>query len=391
MFGRVWSMAISGIEVVPVRVEADISDGLPCFTMVGDLNNQVREAQDRVRSALKNAGISLPAKRITINLAPATVHKEGSGFDLAIAAAVLVALRMIPEKFMEKMLVLGEFGLDGSVNGVKGVLASVMEAEKCGCEGCICPRDNQKEAELAGNICVGAVTSLEEFIVLCRSEKKLSRKEQEISVKEYYPADFSEVRGQQEARRAALIAAAGFHNLLLVGEPGAGKTMIARCMPGILPPLSPAESLELTRIYSVAGLLDKERPLISSRPFRAPHHTLSPQALLGGGRIPKPGEISLSHKGILFLDELAEASGRTLEVLRQPLEERKVTISRVSGNYCFPAGFLFVGAMNGCPCGGYPDMNRCKCTPGEIFRYQKNQSSAAGTNGSVRGYAAGGI
>lgn len=375
MFSSIYSAAILGMEVLPVQVEADVSDGLPMFSMVGYVNSQVKETQDRVRTALHNKGMNLPAKRITVNLAPGDVRKEGTGYDLPVALAILAALGQIPEKYVKGVMVAGELGLDGRVKGVWGILPMVREARESGCHACVIPRENEKEGRLVEGIRVVGVEDLQEAIEWFRKGQP-GREEEDssdpweiLSQEENESLDFRDIRGQEGAVRATLIAAAGMHNLLYIGSPGSGKSMMARRIPGILPPLSKEESLELTKIYSIAGLLPRENPVIWQRPFRSPHHTISPQALAGGGRVPRPGEITLAHKGILFLDELPEFSRKSLEILRQPLEEQKIHISRVQGTYVFPAGCVLVAAMNPCACGYYPDLGRCCCTPAEVRRY----------------------
>ncbi len=405
MFCSVLSAAISGVEAFPVCVEADVSDGMPVFSIVGSVSHQVREGQDRVRTALRNLGVSLPPKRITVNLAPGDMHKEGSRFDLPIAAAVLSAAGRLPGKALERTMVLGELHLDGRVEKITGILPSVLLAREKGCEACVIPAGNVREGRNVKGIRIIGVRSLRELADYCRDgglpekgnsgEKdqrgfrsgwEKSRQEQGENGGEpgdctsgsfpEYPVDFGDIRGQAAVKRAAVIAAAGFHNLLLSGPPGSGKSMAARRMPTILPPMSREESFEVSKIYSVAGLLSGERPLIRTRPYRAPHYTLTPQALCGGGRVPGPGEITLAHRGVLFLDELPEMSGRTMEMLRQPLEERRIVLSRIHGTYSFPASFLLVAAMNNCPCGYYPDTGRCTCTPGEILSYRQRVSQA---------------
>ena len=363
MYCSVLSATVSGMEMIPVQVEADVSDGMPQFTMVGYVSAQVKEAQDRVRTALKNMGISLPPKRITINLSPADVRKEGSRFDLPIAAGVLMTLGRIPPGSLRKTMVLGELGLDGHVQEISGVFPAAAKARELGCTTLLVPAGNAAEGGLVGGLHVVGIQNLQELLNYCCEGKMPSLPSIENQKKEDgKEPDFSEVQGQTAARRAALIAAAGFHNLLMLGPPGSGKSMIARRIPTIMPPMSEEEQMEVTRIYSIAGMLAKGEGVRRERPFRAPHHTMSPQALAGGGKQPSPGEITLAHRGVLFLDELPEMTRTTIEILRQPLEEHRIVISRVSGNYVFPASFLMVAAMNPCPCGFYPDLSRCTCS-----------------------------
>ena len=373
-FCTVLSLAICGLEVEKIRVEADVSNGLPMFHMVGYLSGEVKEAAERVRTAIRNMGVKLPAKKIIVNLAPATVKKKGASFDLPIALAVLAALEYIPEESLKDVIVLGELSLDGKIHGISGVLPMIMEAKRMGNSRCILTRENVNEGALVEGIQMIPAGSLEE-ICGCLNEKNEKQMWKEmkgiyVNIKKNVDhLDFSEIHGQKAAKRAAEIAVAGGHNLLMVGPPGAGKSMIAQRIATILPEISREESLEITKIYSVLGKIDKEYPLITDRPFRSVHHTVTKTALLGGGLAPRPGEISMAHRGVLFLDELAEFPRSVLEVLRQPLEERRVHISRNYGSFVFPAEFMLVAAMNPCPCGNYPDMQKCNCTPGQIERY----------------------
>lgn len=376
MFSSVLSAAICGIVSRPIQVEADVSDGLPDFTMVGYLTSQVREAQERVRTALRNSGIRLEPKKITVNLSPADLRKDGPGFDLPIAAAILAAYGYLPEDSLKGVLLAGELSLSGQVKRISGVLPVVQEARRQGCKACILPEENVQEGRAVNGIRIIGITGLLQLVEGLRGNCRLPVSQVPLSFEKLCrecqnqrEADFCDISGQEGAKRAAEVAAAGMHNFLMIGPPGAGKSMIASGIPGILPKLTREESLEISGIYSVAGLLGKERPLLVNRPFRAPHHTATAQALAGGGRIPKPGEVSLAHRGILFLDEMPEYSRAALEVLRQPLEEYQVSIARVYGSYTFPADFMLVAAMNPCKCGYYPDMERCMCTQSELHRY----------------------
>lgn len=337
-FSTVKSAAMEGLAVEMVYVEADVSNGLPIFHMVGYLSSEVKEAAERVRSAVRNSGLEFPAKRVVINLSPATMRKRGASFDLPIAVAILTSLGVLQQnRRMKDCMIIGELGLDGQVRKLRECISYLEHGDRTGGE--------------------------QRYL----GEKEADKIEDRGKVGEEVP-DFADLYGQENVRRAAEIAVAGGHNLLMVGPPGSGKTMTAKCMAGILPPMNYEESMELTKLYSVMGMLDGKEPLISRRPFREVHHTATRAALIGGGIVPRPGEISLAHSGILFLDELPEFKRSVLEVLRQPLEQRSIQITRTSGNYIFPADFMLVSAMNTCPCGKFPS-TACTCTPAQIQAY----------------------
>ncbi len=374
MFVKVNSAGICGIRGRIVSTEADVGDGLPGFIMVGYLASEVREAQDRVRTALKNSGFRLPARKVTVNLSPADLRKEGTAFDLPIALAVLGAYGMANVEAMTDSLVVGELGLDGRVKPVGGIMSMVMAAREAGLSRCYLPRENVNEGLVVEHMQIVGVDSLAHLASMAADTKAVSPAT--ISgrafweqAEERYDVDYQEVNGQQFLQRAAEVAAAGMHNLLFCGPAGTGKTMIARRLPTILPSLSREENIEISRIYSICGMLPAGQPLLNRRPFRSPHHTVSPQALTGGGRPVRPGELSLASGGVLFLDELTLFRKSAVEILRQPLEEQRVIVNRVRGSYEFPADFMLCAAMNLCPCGYFPDRTRCRCTQAQVRQY----------------------
>lgn len=373
MFSKVISAAVNGIESKCVLVEADVSDGLPMFSMVGYLASEVREAQDRVRTALKNSGYALPPKHVTVNLAPGDIRKSGTRFDLPIAAAVMASYGFLPQKRLAGVFFAGELGLDGSVQGIHGILSMVLEARRAGCHACLIPWANRKEGAAVQGIDVYGVRHLKELENHLNGTQLLEKVSINIEEKFQNPMrdglpDFADICGQRMGKRAAEIAAAGMHNLLISGPPGAGKSMIAKRIPSILPSLTMEESLEVSGIHSIAGTLPEDG-ILTERPFRMPHHTISAVALTGGGATPRPGEISLAHRGVLYLDELPEFQREALEILRQPLEDGVVRISRNRGQYVFPADFMLVASRNPCRCGYYPDRTRCHCRERDIQSY----------------------
>ncbi len=384
MYSTIFSGALHGVSAYLVSVEVDIAKGLPAFFMVGSLSTEVRESRERVTVALKNVGLHLPPCRITVNLSPADRKKDGTAFDLPIAVGMLEALELVPRDAAKGCLFLGELGLNGELKKARGVLPIVRAAAAAGIRECIVPKANMREGAVIPGITVRGAENILEimyFLTAGQTDRDGLMPPVQVDMNRLFSErafgcceqqgrfDFSEVTGQETARRAAEIAAAGFHNLLMVGPPGAGKSMIARRIPGILPPLTLEESLEVTSVVSVAGLLEEGETLVTERPFRSPHHTISQAALIGGSTVPKPGMISLAHRGVLFLDELPEFQRAALDALRQPLEEHRVTISRINGNVTYPSDFMLVCAMNPCPCGYYPDAERCSCTEPRVRRY----------------------
>jgi len=377
MLARVFSCAVIGLEGVVVEVEVDTSDGLPAIVIVGLPDAAVQESRERVQSAIKNAGLYFPRKRLTVNLAPAAVRKEGPAYDLPIALGALIASEQLPPECIEDALVIGELSLDGSVRHVRGVLPMAALARQQGFKRIYTPAVDALEAALIPDLEVLPVSSLTALVAhligALPIQPQATIQPEELPV--YVQTDFSEIKGQEHVKRALEVSAAGGHNVLMVGSPGAGKTLLARSIPSILPRMTIDEALDVTRIYSVADQLPPDVPLIRNRPFRSPHHTISHAGLVGGGNQPHPGEISLAHRGVLFLDELPEFGMRVLEVLRQPIEDKVVTISRAQGTLTFPANFMLIGAMNPCPCGYYGDpVKQCTCSNAIVTKYQKRIS-----------------
>lgn len=379
MLVKTYCAAVNGLDVTTVTVEVSVSRGV-LYHLSGLADTAVKESRDRIVAALQNNGIKFPVADITVNMAPADLRKEGSSYDLPLAIGILAAIGKVKPDLLSEYMIVGELGLDGMIQPVKGALPISIRARKEKFKGLIVPKQNEREAAVVNNLDVYGMESIMDVVNFLNGEGDykptiVDTRREFYEHQSHFELDFADVRGQENVKRAMEVAAAGGHNMIMIGPPGSGKSMMAKRLPSILPPLSLAESLETTQVHSVAGKLGKNMSLISQRPFRSPHHTISQVALVGGGMNPQPGEISLAHNGVLFADELPEFNKSTLEMLRQPLEDRKITISRAKYTIEYPCSFMFVASMNPCPCGYYNDpTHHCVCTPGQIQRYMNKIS-----------------